>query len=107
METSAFGKMSTVTDAEEPIVLGCSVLVPLDRRLARKPWAEAFVVKEEAGFDPARGNTTASLGLGTVERVMSTDQFPSASSVDAKERGGLSTNEPLSKVLRKAYWRRI
>lgn len=107
MVTSAFGKISTVTEAEELFVPGCSVLVPLDRRLARKPCAEALGVKEETGFDPARGNTTASLGLGTVERVMSTDQFSSAFSVDAKERGGLSTNEPLSKVLRKAYWRRI
>lgn len=79
------------------------MLVPLDSRLARKPWAEVFGVKEEAAFDPARGNTTASLGLGNVDSVTSTDQLSNAFSVDIKEGGGLSMKEPLSKVLSEAY----
>lgn len=79
------------------------MLVPLDKRLARKPCGEVFVVEEEPKFDPARGNTTASLGLGNVESVMSTDQFSNTVSVGAKESDGFSTKEPLSKVLREAY----
>lgn len=106
IEISAFGKISTVTETEELVIFGSCVLVPLDSRLARKPWGEVFVVRDEHEFDPARGNTTASLGLGSVNSVMSTDQLSNAFSAVAKEREGFSMKEPLSKVLRKAYWRR-